>query len=353
MVRTKIICTIGPASSSETVLRKMMLAGMDVGRLNFSHGKPQELLHRIGLIRILNAKYRRNIKLLGDLQGHRIRVGELVAPVELKKGKTLWLWLSEAKPLPSGLWLTQQKVKGEHIRVPFDYQGSLRNIKNGQYIFIDDGNIALEVIGRAKNSLKTKVIIAGLLKEHKGVNIPEAKLEFGNISQKDTVDILFCEKHGVEYIAQSFVRTKKDILDVRRLLKAGSQCRVIAKIESREGIKNIDEIIRVSDGIMIARGDMGVSLPIYEIPIIQKMIIKKCNHAGKFVITATQMLESMTENLRPTRAEVTDVANAIIDGTDFVMLSAESAVGKYPAQTVAMMNNIIKFTEGYLSKLVL
>jgi pyruvate kinase len=339
MVKTKIICTLGPASSSETYLRKMMLAGMDVARLNFSHGKPPELLHRIDLIRLLNAKYRRRIKLLGDLQGYRIRVGELAAPIELKKRQILWL--------------TQQKIKGTHGRIPFDYEGRLSTIKMGYHIFIDDGNIALEVISRAKNSLKAKVIVGGLLKEHKGVNIPEARLEFGGISQKDIQDILFCEKYGVEYIAQSFVRTKKDILDVRKLLKPGSQCRVIAKIECREGIKNIDEIIKVSDGIMIARGDMGVSLPIYEIPIVQKMIIKKCNRAGKFVITATQMLESMTENRIPTRAEVTDVANAIIDGTDFVMLSAETAVGKYPVEAVMMMNNIIKFTEIYLSKLVL
>jgi pyruvate kinase len=331
MVKTKIICTLGPASSSETVIRKMIHTGMDVARLNFSHGKPQELLHRIGLIRLLNAKYRRRIKILGDLQGHRIRVGELITPIELKKRKVLWL--------------TQQDIKGEQARIPFDYQGSLHNIKNGQNIFIDDGNIVLEVIGRAKNSLKTKVIVAGLLKEHKGVNIPEAKLEFGGISRRDIEDISFCEKHGVEYIAQSFVRTGKDILDVKELLRASSRCRVIAKIECREGIKNIDEIIKISDGIMIARGDMGVSLPIYEIPVVQKMIIKKCNCAGKFVITATQMLESMIENLRPTRAEVSDVANAIIDGTDFVMLSAESAVGKYPVETVTMMNNIIKFTE--------
>lgn len=196
-------------------------------------------------------------------------------------------------------------------------------------------------------------IVGGLLKEHKGVNIPEARLEFGAISQKDIQDILFCKKNSVEHIAQSFVRTKKDVFDLRKVLGGSSRCRVIAKIESREGIKNIDEIIKVSDGIMIARGDMGVSLPIYEIPVIQKMIIKKCNRAGKFIITATQMLDSMTENLRPTRAEVTDVANAIIDGTDFVMLSAESAVGKYPVETVVMMNNIIKFTERHLSKKVL
>ena len=335
MLKTKIICTLGPASSSETAVRKMMLAGMDVARLNFSHGKPQELLHRIGLVRFLNAKYRRCIKLLGDLQGHRIRIRDLAMPVELKRRRIIWL--------------IQQKIKGFHENIPFDYQGPLRSIKNGHQIFLDDGNIALEVIGRAKNRLKAKVIAGGLLKEHKGVNIPEARLEFGGISRKDAQDILFCEKHGVEYIAQSFVRTKKDILDVRKVFSKGSQCRVIAKIENREGIKNIDEIIKVSDGIMIARGDMGVSLPIYEIPIIQKMIIRKCNHAGKFVITATQMLESMTDNLRPTRAEVTDVANAIIDGTDFVMLSAESAVGKYPVETVAMMNNIIKFTERYLT----
>jgi len=336
MVNAKIICTLGPVSSRETVLRKMMLAGMDVGRLNFSHAKPKELLHRIGLIRLLNAKYHRRIKLLGHLQGHRIRVGELAVPVELKKRKTLWL--------------TQQKLKGTHEKIPFDYQGSLRKIKNGQHIFIDDGNIALEAIGHAENSLKVKVLVGGLLKAHKGVNIPGMRLEFGGISQKDIQDIVFCEKYGVEYIAQSFVRSRNDILDVKKLLKAESRCAVVAKIENREGIKNIDEIIEVSDGIMIARGDMGVSLPIYEIPVIQKMIIKKCNSAGKFVITATQMIESMTENLRPTRAEVTDVANAIIDGTDFVMLSAESAIGKYPVETVVMMNNIIKFTEKYLKR---
>jgi pyruvate kinase len=331
MVKAKIICTLGPASSSETVIRKMMCAGMDVARLNFSHGKPAELLHRIDIVRLLNSKYRRRIKLLGDLQGHRIRVGGLIAPVLLKKSRIVWL--------------TQQNIRGSHETIPFDYQGPLSSIKNGHQIFIDDGNIVLEVIGRAKNRLKAKVIVGGLLKEHKGVNIPEVRLEFGGISQKDIQDISFCEERGVEYIAQSFVRTKKDILDIRRLLKPSSQCRVIAKIENRDGIRNIDEIITVSDGIMIARGDMGVSLPIYEIPIIQKAIIKKCNRAGKFVITATQMLESMAENLRPTRAEVTDVANAIIDGTDFVMLSAESAVGKYPVETVAMMNSIIKFTE--------
>jgi len=331
MPKTKIICTIGPASSDRTTLRKMMLAGMDVARLNFSHGTLKETVQRIDLIRRLNSKYRRNIKLLGDLQGHRIRIGGLASPIELKKRQILWL--------------TQGNVKAAQDSISFDYKGRLSDIKNGQSIFIDDGNIALEVTGRAKNGLKTKVIAAGLLKGHKGVNIPDAKLKFEGISKKDIDDISFCEEHGVEYIAQSFVRTKDDILDVRRRLKNGAKCRVIAKIENREGIKNIDEIIKASDGIMIARGDMGVSLPIYEIPVIQKMIIKKCVHAAKIVITATQMLESMTENLRPTRAEVTDVANAILDGSGFLMLSAETAAGKYPVEAVRMMNQIIKFTE--------
>jgi len=315
----------------------MMLAGMDVGRLNFSHSTPKESLQAIELIRLLNTKYRGQIKLLGDLRGHRIRVGDLIAPVLLKKDQIVWL--------------TQQKINGSHENIPFDYQGPLRDIKNGHQIFIDDGNIALEVIGRLKNSLKVKVIFGGLLKGHKGVNIPEARLEYGGISRKDIEDILLCKKRGVEYIAQSFVGTGKDILDVKKVLGGGSRCRVIAKIENRDGIKNIDEIIGVSDGIMIARGDMGVSLPVYEIPVIQKTIIKKCIRAGKFAITATQMLESMTQNRIPTRAEVSDVANAIIDGTNFVMLSAESAVGKYPVETVDMMNQIIKFTEGYLNKL--
>jgi len=338
VVRTKIVCTLGPVSSSETVLRKMMFAGMDVARLNFSHGNHQELFHRIELIRLLNKKYRRHIKILGDLQGHRIRIGALRNPILLKKNQVVWV--------------TQENIIGTNEIIPFDYKGPLSSIKNGHQIFIDDGNIALNVVGRTKNKLKTKVIIGGILKEHKGVNIPESRLEFGRISQKDIDDISFCEQHGIEYIAQSFVRTGNDILDVRKLLKPYSRCKVIAKIENREGIKNIDEIIKVSDGIMIARGDMGISLPIYEIPIIQKMIIKKCNRAGKFVVTATQMLESMIENPRPTRAEVTDVANAIIDGTNFVMLSAETAVGKYPVETVVMMNNIIKFTERNLYSLL-
>jgi pyruvate kinase len=335
--KTKIICTIGPASSTETVLRKMILAGMDVGRLNFSHGREKEIISRISAIRLLNKKYKRRIKILGDLQGHRIRIGRLVKSIELKKRQKVCL--------------VQKDIKGVGSKIPFDYQGPLSSIKNGHHIFIDDGNIALEVTGRTANSIKARVIAAGLLKQHKGVNIPQAKLSFGKISRKDIEDIGFSKEHNIEYIAQSFVCKEDDILDVRDVSGKGYRPKVIAKIENIDGIKNIDSIIRVSDGIMIARGDMGVSLPIYEIPIIQKMIIKKCNRAGKPVITATQMLESMTGSLRPTRAEVTDVANAIIDGTDFVMLSAETAAGKYPAEAVKMMNDIIKFTETSKAKI--
>ncbi|MFA5311369.1 MAG: pyruvate kinase, partial [Candidatus Omnitrophota bacterium] len=238
MARTKIISTLGPASSSGKILRRMTFAGMDVARLNFSHGIPLELSGQIGLIRALNLKYRRRIKILGDLQGHRIRIGGLSVPVELKKRQVVWL--------------TQKEIKGPGESIPFDYRGRLDVIKNGQQIFIDDGNICLEVIGRNSRGLKVKVVIGGLLKGHKGVNIPLAKLEFGGISLKDREDILFCEKNNIEYIAQSFVRSKKDILEVKYILKPNSRCQIIAKIECREGIKNIDQIVEAADGIMIA-----------------------------------------------------------------------------------------------------
>lgn len=339
MPRTKVVCTLGPASDKASILLEMMRAGMDVVRLNFSHASLDEHLSRIRLVRELNQKYHRHIRILGDLEGYRIRVGRLKGgvPIQVKKRQVIWL--------------TPEDILGEGSIIPFDYKGPLTQIRKGQYIYIDDGNIALNVEAREKKALKTKVIIPGLIKERKGINIPDVQLNFKGLTLKDKKDIDFCIENKVDYIAQSFVRSKDDMLILKKSLKnCPHKFQIIAKIENREGIKNIDEIIGVSDGIMIARGDMGVSLPIYEIPIIQKMIIKKCNRAGKFVITATQMLESMAENLRPTRAEVTDVANAIIDGTDFVMLSAESAVGKYPAQTVAMMNNIIKFTERYLKE---
>ena len=332
MVKTKIICTIGPASSNYSTLRKMMLAGMDVLRLNFSHGNHARHAEVIHLVRTLNKKYSRHLTILSDLEGYRIRIGKLKKEIPLKKRQTLLL--------------SNEAILCDKSSIPFDYEGPLSDLKNGSFIYIDDGNIALKVKSRDKHCLQTEVIVPGVLKEYKGINMPDVNLKFSGLTVKDKKDIEFSVKNKVDYIAQSFVRSKKDILIFRDLVKnRHPDCKIIAKIENKEGIRNIDEIIAISDGIMVARGDMGVSMPIYEIAVIQKMIIKKCNRMKKMVITATQMLESMTENLRPTRAEVTDVANALLDGSDYLMLSAETAVGKYPVESVNMMNQIVKFTE--------
>ncbi|MDD5254495.1 MAG: pyruvate kinase [Candidatus Omnitrophica bacterium] len=338
MVKTKIICTIGPASTSKRVLRKMMLAGMDVARLNFSHGSHAEHEERIGLIRGLNAQYRRHIRVLADLEGYRIRVGRLPGKVmELKKRQQVLL--------------TNQEKAAAQNSIPFDYEGPLSDIKAGSLVYIDDGNISLLVKGRAGAYLKAQVVVPGVLKERKGINIPDVRLRFKGLTHKDRLDSEFAIQKKADYIAQSFVRDKEDILALKRFIgKRAPACRIIAKIENREGIRNIDGILDVSDGVMIARGDMGVCLPVYEIPVIQKQIIKKCNQRKKIVITATQMLESMTENPRPTRAEVTDVANAMLDGSDFLMLSAETAAGKFPAESVRMMNQIVKFTEEFAKR---
>jgi len=311
----------------------MTMAGMDVVRLNFSHGTLDQHLSRIKLIRKVNKKYRRRVRILQDLEGPRIRIGRLKGhrPIVLKRRQIVCL---------------AQNGAHEKACLPFDYEGPLKGIKGAGFIYIDDGNIVLRIKDIGKRSIKAEVVVGGLLKEYKGINIPGARLGFRGMSEKDKRDISFGIEQNVDYIAQSFVRNKKDILEVKGMVKEHRPaCRLISKIENRDGIRNIDEIIDASDGIMVARGDMGVSVPIYEIPMIQKNIIRKCNKKGKFVITATQMLENMVENIRPTRAEVTDVANAIIDGTDFVMLSAETAVGNYPVRSVKMMNDIIKFTE--------
>jgi len=334
MARAKIICTIGPASESVTALRGMMRAGMDVARLNFSHGSDEAHQKRLDAIRALNKKYRRAIKILQDLEGYRIRMGRLKEqkPVLLKKRQVIFL--------------TNKAIIGQNNIFSFDYEGRLSDIKTGSHIYIDDGTIVLLVKGRAGEYLKAQVVIGGFLKENKGINIPDTPLKFKGLTDKDKEDLRFGIKNKVEYIAQSFVRDKHDMLHLRNFLKNRIPgCKLIAKIENRPGVRNIDEILAVSDGIMIARGDMGVCLPIYEIPMIQKMIIRKCNRRKKMVITATQMLESMTENIRPTRAEVTDVANAVLDGSDFLMLSGETAVGAHPVEAVRMMGQIIAFTE--------
>ncbi len=339
MPKTKIIATLGPSSSTETVLRKMMLSGLDVARLNFSHGSHKNHLDKVKLIRKLNKKYRRHIKILQDLKGNRIRIGRLKGskPLLLKTRQTVYL--------------SKENIKSSGRTIHFDYRGSLKPLKKGFLIYIDDGNICLKIKKTLKTKVETEVIAGGFLKERKGVNIPEARLDFPLLNEDDIKDLKFAVKHKPDYIALSFVLSEKEIIAVKTILKTLlPHCKIIAKIEAREAVKNIDKIIEAADGIMIARGDMGISFPIYQIPIIQKLIIKKCNLKKKPVITATQMLESMTERVQPTRAEVSDVANAILDGTDAVMLSGETAAGKYPVEAVKMMNEIIKHTEKSTTK---
>jgi len=339
MPKTKIICTLGPSSNKSSVLRKMMVSGMDVVRLNFSHGSHAGHKRSLDLIRELNKNHRRHIKILQDLEGYRIRTGKFKnkKEIELKK-KQMVLLTNEEKFIITDV-------------ISIDYKGPLSDIKTGSFIHIDDGNITLKIKGRRRHCLKAEVITPGIVKEDKGINIPDVSLSFKKLTEKDKRDLQFGIENKVDFIAQSFVRNKNDVINVRDFIERRNfKCRIIAKIENRQGIQNIDEILDVCDGIMIARGDMGVSLPIYKIPILQKMIIKKCNQSKKIVITATQMLESMTEHTRPTRAEVSDVANAILDGSGYLMLSAETAVGKYPVETVKMMNDVIKFTELSLKK---
>jgi pyruvate kinase len=312
----------------------MFIAGLDVVRLNFSHGSGKQHLDNIKLVRRLNKKYRRHIRIMQDLEGFRIRVGRFKGPkTRLLKSRTV-------------VWLTTDPAGAGPRTIPFDYQGNLKRIKPKQLIYIDDGNLILRAESSSTSSIKAKVVEGGILKERKGINIPGVDLGFKSITEKDKKDIEFGVKAGVDYVALSFVRNAQDVLEAAALVKPHvPDCQIVAKIENQPAIDNIDMIIEAADGIMVARGDMGVCVPIHQVPIIQKRIIKKCNAAGKFVITATQMLEHMTEHSRPTRAEVTDVANAVIDGTDYVMLSAETAVGKYPYESVRMMNEIIKFTE--------
>jgi pyruvate kinase len=336
MPKTQIVCTLGPSSEDARVLRNMIDAGMSVARLNCSHGTRSGRRTRLAAIRALNVKRRPRVKVLLDLQGYRIRVGGLgrKKSVELKARQTVFL-------------TNRTGLEGENV-IPFDYAGPLDEIKPGNFIYIDDGSIALEIKGSTRNRIRAEVAVPGVLRPKKGVNIPDVDLSFEGLTEKDKKDLRFAVEHKVDFIAQSFVRDKDDILSVRDFIGDGKRrIKLVAKIENRQGIANLDEILDVSEGIMIARGDMGVSLPIYQIPVLQKMIIRKCLERKRFVITATQMLESMTEHLRPTRAEVSDVANAVIDGSDYLMLSGETAVGKHPVEAVRMMKQVIDFTERY------
>lgn len=328
---TNIICTLGPASTESSVLYEMALCGMDVARLNFSHGSYKAHQERIRYIRQIARKTDLPLKILQDLQGYRIRIGKLKKPRILKPNQKLFLMYGGQE---------------DKSHIPFDYADDLSQIKKGLMVYIDDGLLALKVIGQEKHKLKVQVMVGGLLKERKGINIPGMTLGPDILTEKDKADIEFGIKHSFDYVAQSFVRNLKDIQRVADLVKSRlPKCQVIAKIENEEGVRNLDRILDVADGVMVARGDLGVSLPIYQIAILQKDIIRRCNRRKKFAVTATQMLESMTTSPRPTRAEVTDITNAILDGTDFVMLSGETAVGVNPVECIRMMRQIIDFTE--------
>lgn len=328
--RTKILATVGPASNTPEKLWELVQAGADVFRLNFSHGSHEDHLKVINHIKALNAKYGTSIAMLQDLQGPKIRTGEVENNgVELKNG--------------AKLIITTDKVIGNAERIYTSYTLMPRDVNPGDRILIDDGNLEIKVIStNGTDTIVTEVVYGGLLKSKKGINLPNTKVSEPSLTAKDKDDLLFGLEHGVDWVALSFVRNAKDIDDIKEIIKSkGKNTKVVAKIEKPEALLEIDAIIEKSDALMVARGDLGVEIPMEDVPLAQKMMIKKCNAAAKPVIVATQMLESMIKNPRPTRAEAGDVANAVIDGADAVMLSAESASGSFPIESVKAMVAII------------
>ena len=333
MIHTKIVCTIGPASESVEMLEKLIQAGMNVARLNFSHGSHEEHGRRIKNIRIAAEALGTTVAILLDTKGPEIRLGRLAA---------------EKYTVVEGqeVILTTRDVLGQDNVFPVTYHGLPQDVAPGNSILIDDGLIGLEVKEVQGEDVVCLVKNGGDILPNKGINLPGVEVSLPGVTEKDVSDIIFGIEQGIDFIAASFVRKPGDVLEIRRILEEhGADIDIIAKIENRAGVKNIDEILKVSDGIMVARGDLGVEIPAEEVPIVQKMIIDRCNKAGKPVITATQMLDSMMRNPRPTRAEASDVANAIFDGTDAVMLSGETASGKYPVQSVETMARIASKAE--------
>ena len=335
MKRTKIVCTIGPATGDKETLKKMMLAGMNVGRFNFSHGsyEDQEKFY----LPFLEARKELGLPVaaLLDTQGPEIRTGKLVEnPVVLKAEEEFTL--------------VNDEIIGDSTKTTVSYKELYKDVNIGTTILVDDGKIELEVIRIEGKDVVCKVMNGGELGNRKSINIPGTHINLPALKEKDIQDLISGCEHDFDYIAASFIRSKEDVLSIRKVLdeNGGKDIKIISKIESTEGIENFDSILEVTDGIMVARGDMGVEIPMEQVPVVQKEMIKKCNKAGKIVITATQMLESMTNNPRPTRAEVSDVANAVFDITGAIMLSGESAMGKYPVVCVETMSKIAKAAEG-------
>lgn len=332
--RTKIVCTLGPASDKEEVLTQLVESGLNVCRFNFSHGSHEEHKGRLDLAKKVREKLNQPVALLLDTKGPEIRTGQFAEPeVLLEEGQKFTI--------------TMNDVVGTKEICTVSYKDLAKDVVSGDTILIDDGLVGLRVEEVNGEDIVCVVENSGIVKNHKGVNVPGVKINLPAITPKDRSDIEFGISQGIDFIAASFVRKASDVLAIREILEenGATDIQIISKIENQEGVDNLDEILEVSDGIMVARGDLGVEIPTEEIPVVQKMMIKRCNEVGKPVITATQMLDSMMRNPRPTRAEVTDVANAIYDGTDAIMLSGETAAGKYPVEAVKTMATIAKRTE--------
>lgn len=338
MKKTKVVCTMGPNTNDKEVMRKLIQNGMDVARFNFSHGDHEEQKFRMDFLKELREEEHAHTAILLDTKGPEIRTGLLKdgKKVTLQEGNTFVL--------------TMEDIVGDDTKVSLSYKGLAEDVQQGTVILIDDGLIGLKVKEIVDQDIVCEIVNGGELGERKGVNVPNVPVRLPAITEKDKEDIKFGVEQDIDFIAASFVRNAECVLEIRAFLKEldAPYIPIIAKIENAEGIRNIDEIIRAADGIMVARGDMGVEIPAEEVPYLQKMLIQKCNNNFKTVITATQMLDSMIRNPRPTRAEVTDVANAVYDGTDAVMLSGETAQGKYPVEALQMMVHIIENTEQHL-----
>lgn len=335
MKRTKIVCTLGPASESKEVFKQLVTHGLNVARLNFSHGSHEEHQKRIDVIKEVRREMNIPVAILLDTKGPEIRTGKFEVPeVMLEEGQTFTI--------------TTREVMGNQEICHVSYEGLPSDVSPGSQILIDDGLVGLEVLEvKEGTDIVCRVLNGGIVKNHKGVNVPNVSINLPAITPKDRADIEFGIQNNIDFIAASFVRKSADVLAIREILEQNNagHIQIISKIENQEGMDNLDEIIEASDGIMVARGDLGVEIPTEEVPLAQKTMIRKCNKVGKPVITATQMLDSMIRNPRPTRAEVTDVANAIFDGTDAIMLSGETAAGKYPVEAVKTMSVIARRTE--------
>lgn len=333
--KTKIVATLGPASSSKETILEMAQNGMNVCRLNFSHGKHEDLAEVIKSIREINAEHESHLAILADLQGPKIRIGQVAGgSVDLVEGSKVKIVCHERDSDAQTIYI--------------NYEDFLKDVEKGEQILIDDGKLVLEILGVEDDHATAMVLFGGPLSSRKGVNLPNTKLSLPSLTEKDVADLEFAVRQEIPWIGLSFVRSAKDVIDLKKRIKAlGGDSRVVAKIEKPEAVDNIDAIIDATDGLMVARGDLGVEIPMQDVPLIQKSIVKKARKLFKPVIIATQMMESMIQNISPTRAEVNDVANAVMDGADAVMLSGETSVGNHPVEVIRAMYKIVVRTEEF------